>query len=98
MLQPGSGFVLPAQAGDQIPSKRGDAVRATADQLHQLNIVTVESYPFRVEKYAVGLIALNEDESTVVSSPFAGRVTRLIAKIGDKVRRGDPLLEIDSRD
>jgi cobalt-zinc-cadmium efflux system membrane fusion protein len=31
-----------------------------------------------------------------VLSPFSGRVTRLIAKIGDDVKRGDPLFEIDS--
>jgi cobalt-zinc-cadmium efflux system membrane fusion protein len=31
-----------------------------------------------------------------VLTPFSGRVTRLIAKIGDEVKRGDPLFEIDS--
>ena len=29
-------------------------------------------------------------------SPFSGRVIRLIANVGNQVRRGDPLLEIDS--
>ncbi len=38
----------------------------------------------------------NEDASTIVLTPFSGRVTRLIAKVGDQVKRGDPLLEIDS--
>ncbi len=31
-----------------------------------------------------------------VLTPFSGRVTRLIAKVGDVVKRGDPLFEIDS--
>jgi cobalt-zinc-cadmium efflux system membrane fusion protein len=31
-----------------------------------------------------------------VLTPFSGRVTRLIAKPGDEVKRGDPLFEIDS--
>ena len=66
--------------------------------MHQLGIVKVELYPFRVQKIAIGQIAYNEDASTVVLSPFSGRVTRLIAKIGDKVKPGDPLLEIDSTD
>ena len=48
------------------------------------------------EKQAIGQIAFNEDASTLVLTPFSGRVTRLIAKIGDEVKRGDPLFEIDS--
>ena len=56
----------------------------------------VELYPFRVQKLAIGQIAYNEDTSTAVLTPFPGRVTRLIAKVGDTVNRGDPLFEIDS--
>ena len=77
-------------------SKDRDTVRVTADQMHQLDIVKVELYPFRVQKFAVGQIAYNEDTSTAVMTPFSGRVTRLIAKIGDQVNRGAALFEIDS--
>lgn len=81
------------------PPQRGVAVvRVTNDQLHQLNVEKVELYPFRVQKPAIGQISYNEDLSTVVLTPFPGRVTRLVAKIGDKVQRGDPLFEIDSSD
>src|SRR5712675_1053740 len=76
--------------------KNGDSVRVTADQMHQLNVVKVELYPFRVQKLAIGQIAYNEDTSTAVLAPFSGRVTGLVAKIGDQVKRGDPLFEIDS--
>jgi len=78
------------------PSKSGDNIRITNEQTRQLNIVTVELYLFRVQRPAIGQIAFNEDASTVVLSPFSGRVTRLIAKIGDDVKAGDPLFEIDS--
>jgi cobalt-zinc-cadmium efflux system membrane fusion protein len=64
--------------------------------MHQLEIVKVELCSFRLFKPAIGQIAFNEDASTVVLSPFSGRATRLIAKIGDDVKRGDPLFEIDS--
>ena len=47
-------------------------------------------------KSAIGQIAFNEDASTAVLSPFSGRVTRLLKKIGDDVKRGEPLFEIDS--
>ena len=78
------------------PSKSGDNIRITKEQTRQLNIVSVELYLFRVQRPAIGQIAFNEDASTVVLSPFSGRVTRLIAKIGDDVKSGDPLFEIDS--
>ena len=71
-------------------------VRASADQLHQLEIAKVGTFLFRVERRAIGRIAYNDDASTPVLTPFSGRVTRLIAKIGDVVKRGDPLFEIDS--
>jgi cobalt-zinc-cadmium efflux system membrane fusion protein len=58
--------------------------------------VNVESHAFLDRRSAIGQIAFNEDASTPVLTPFSGRVTRLIAKIGDRVKRGDPLLEIDS--
>jgi cobalt-zinc-cadmium efflux system membrane fusion protein len=78
------------------PGKSGETIRVTEDQTHQLDIVPVQLYLFRVQKPAIGQIAFNEDASTVVHSPFSGRVTRLIAKIGDDVKRGDALFEIDS--
>jgi cobalt-zinc-cadmium efflux system membrane fusion protein len=81
---------------EKTSGKTADGVRVTEDQSHQLEIVKVKLQPFRVQKSAIGQIAFNEDASTVVLTPFSGRVTRLIAKLGDQVKRGDPLFEIDS--
>src|SRR5215470_20080715 len=77
-------------------AKNGEVVRVGADQMHQLTIVPVKPHTFRQLKTAVGQIAFNEDASTIVLTPFSGRVTKLIAKVGDTVKRGDPLFEIDS--
>jgi membrane fusion protein, heavy metal efflux system len=77
-------------------TKGADFVRVVPDQLHQLEVVKVESFTFLDQRSAIGQIAFNEDASTPVLTPFSGRVTRLIAKVGDPVKRGDPLLEIDS--
>jgi cobalt-zinc-cadmium efflux system membrane fusion protein len=77
-------------------AKNPDIVRVNVDQLHQLSIVPVATERFSIQKLAVGQIAFNEDASTVVLTPFSGRVTRLIARIGEEVKRGDPLFEIDS--
>jgi cobalt-zinc-cadmium efflux system membrane fusion protein len=78
------------------PAKDPNIIQVSADQMHQLSIVTVEPYPFRVQKQAIGQIAFNEDASTVVTTPFSGRVIRVLAKIGEQVKKGDPLFEIDS--
>ena len=76
--------------------KGADFLRVVPDQMHQLQIVKVRTYAFRAQTSAIGQIGYNEDASTVVLTPFSGRVTRLIARLGDQVKRGDPLLEIDS--
>jgi cobalt-zinc-cadmium efflux system membrane fusion protein len=78
------------------PVKGADFLRVVADQMHQLEIVKVGTYAFRAQRSAIGQIGYNEDASTIVLTPFSGRVTRLIAKPGDPVKSGDPLLEIDS--
>lgn len=78
------------------PMKGPDFVRVVPDQMHQLEVVKVESRTFLDQRSAIGQIAFNEDASTIVLTPFSGRVTRLIAKVGDQVSRGDSLLEIDS--
>ena len=92
----GAESVASADAGGKGAAKNPDVVRVSASQLHQLGIVPVVTDQLRIQKPAIGQIAFNEDASTVVATPFSGRVTRLIAKIGDDVKRGDPLFEIDS--
>jgi membrane fusion protein, heavy metal efflux system len=78
------------------PPKEPNIVRVSADQMHQLSVAAVEPRAFRVHKPAIGQIAFNEDASTLVFTPFSGRVTRVLAKVGEEVKRGDPLFEIDS--
>ena len=86
--------------GSSIPAAaqppKDNSIRVTPDQMHQLDVVKVEPRAFRLEKSAIGQIAYNEDVSTAVLAPFAGRVTRLIARLGERVPQGAPLLEIDS--
>lgn len=72
------------------------SVRVTPDQMHQLELVKVGLCSFRHQKTAIGQIAFNENTSTNVFTPFSGRVTKLMAQVGDQVKRGDALFEIDS--
>jgi cobalt-zinc-cadmium efflux system membrane fusion protein len=71
-------------------------VTVTGDQMRQLDIAPAKAKSFAASKSAIGQIAFNEDASTAVLSPFSGRVTRLLRKIGDDVKRGEALFEIDS--
>ena len=96
MLLLGWGHLAWAQVPPKSPTKSTAVLRVSADRMRQLEIAKVGLCAFRQLKPAIGQIAFNEDASTVVLTPFSGRVIKLLAKVGDEVKRGDPLFEIDS--
>ena len=53
---------------------------------------------FRAEHITEGKIAVNEDSSTPIFSPYAGRVTKLLVKPSEVVERGQPLFVIEATD
>src|SRR5450755_2899668 len=53
---------------------------------------------FRAEHTTEGKIAVNEDSSTPIFSPYAGRVTKLLVKPSDVVERGQPLFIVEATD
>jgi cobalt-zinc-cadmium efflux system membrane fusion protein len=53
---------------------------------------------FRAEHITEGKIAVNEDSSTPVFSPYAGRVAKLLVKPSDTVQRGEALFVIEATD
>jgi cobalt-zinc-cadmium efflux system membrane fusion protein len=61
-----------------------------------LKLAAVRQVAFRDERVTDGKIATNEDTTTPVFSPYSGRVSRLIAKPGDHVERGQPLFAIEA--
>jgi len=73
-------------------------VRLPETQIPHIILATVSLQGFREEKTATGKIAFNEEVMTPVFSPYAGRVTRVIAKPGDSVKPGSPLLELYTPD
>ena len=67
-------------------------------QWASLTIEPVSELTFRAEHLTEGKIAVDEDRATLVYSPYAGRVIKLLAKPGDMVVAGQPLFVVESPD
>ncbi|HYR66351.1 MAG TPA: efflux RND transporter periplasmic adaptor subunit [Reyranella sp.] len=79
------------------PSRDADgAFRPSDTQWASLRLATVRQVAFRDERATDGKIAINEDTTTPVFSPYSGRVSKLIARPGDLVERGQPLFAIEA--
>jgi membrane fusion protein, heavy metal efflux system len=70
----------------------------TAAEWASLTIEPVSEQAFRAERITEGKIAVNEESSTPIFSPYAGRVTKLLVKPSDTVERGQPLFVIEATD
>jgi cobalt-zinc-cadmium efflux system membrane fusion protein len=63
-----------------------------------LAIEPAQAHQFRFEFNTEGKIAVNDDSSTPIYSPYAGRVMKLLAKPGEYVKRGEPLFILEATD
>ena len=70
----------------------------TPSEWATLTIEPVVERAFRAEHVTEGKVSVDEDRSTPVFSPYAGRVTRLLARPGDHVNEGQPLFVIEAAD
>jgi cobalt-zinc-cadmium efflux system membrane fusion protein len=68
----------------------------TKVQWRALKIEPVVSVTFHSESITEGNIAIDDDLTTPVFSPFSGRVVRLAARLGDTVERGAPLFALEA--
>jgi len=63
-----------------------------------LTIEPITERIFRAETVTEGKVAVDEDKSTPVFSPYAGRVMKLMVRPGDNVTQGQPLFVIEAAD
>ena len=70
----------------------------TTAEWASLTFEAVNERTFRAETVTEGKVAVDEDRSTPVFSPYAGRVTKLLARPGDQVKQGQPLFVIEAAD
>lgn len=72
--------------------------RPNPAQRAALEIAPVRALMFRPEGTAEGRIALNDDDNVPVTSPYSGRVTKVLVRAGDEVKAGDVLLTMEATD
>ena len=72
------------------------AFKPTEAQFKGLTIATVDAVNFHSESITEGNIALDDDLTTPVFSPYSGRVVKLIARLGDAISRGAPLFAVEA--
>jgi membrane fusion protein, heavy metal efflux system len=91
-----------ASAQPASPAPASNAAPATVTlepgQLGAIQIGTVGTYSFPIERQAVGSIDYDEDLSVPVFSVYQGKIINAFAYLGDDVKKGQPLYTIDSPD
>lgn len=73
------------------------AFPADSPQLKNIQTIKVEG-PQQRELQVPGRLVWDEDRTVRIFTPFAGRVTRIIAKVGDRVNAGQAIAELTSPD
>jgi membrane fusion protein, heavy metal efflux system len=91
----------PAKGHSEVSSRARDGLQRytpTPAEWASLSLQPVAERAFRAEYVTEGKIAIDEDRSTPVFSPYTGRVTKLLARPGDSVVKGQPLFVIEAAD
>jgi cobalt-zinc-cadmium efflux system membrane fusion protein len=73
-------------------------VTLTAAQLQHITLATVTPADFHKAIEAAGIVDFDNDQSTGVTSPISGLVTRLLVTPGQQVAAGQALAMVDSSD
>ena len=80
-----------AAVADPAPSA---GFQPTTAQWDALKIEPIGKLRFDSVLVADGVVATNDNATAAVFSPFSGRVTTILAQLGQTVRRGDPLARL----
>jgi cobalt-zinc-cadmium efflux system membrane fusion protein len=82
-------------ADPPLPANR---VRLAADQLGQIRIEEISTHPPVDTIAATGTVEFNGDRTARILPPVSGQVRNLRVNVGDVVKEGDTLFEINSRE
>jgi len=95
----GTRLLGPAEETADVPAIQAapdGSFTPTSQQWASFTIAPAQEMTFRVVKETEGKIAIDDDLTTPVFSPFSGRVTKLFAKAGNPVKAGDPLMAVQA--
>ena len=99
------GFSQPVQTGSAASASQATNAAAGAGtvdlspgQLNSIKLEPVGTYPFPMEKEAVGSISFVDDLTVQVFPPYQGKLLKAFAELGDEVQKGQTLYTIDSPD
>ena len=90
----GADRVVTSTAPDRAPA--ADAFTPTREQADGFRMATVADVAMRSEEVTDGLIVTNDNATVSVFSPYSGRVSKVIARLGDSVRKGDALMAVEA--
>jgi membrane fusion protein, heavy metal efflux system len=85
-------------SGPQTASISASNVKLTPAQRANIRLYTVAPSPFRKTVEATGVVDFDNDQATSVLAPFSGPVSRLLVSLGEHVKQGQPLADVDSPD
>ncbi len=87
----------PRSAHHALSSKPSNVTLTPAQRQH-IAIYKVEPASYRKSVIANGVVEFDKDQSTTILAPISGPVTRLLATLGQKVKKGTPLATVASPD
>jgi len=73
-------------------------VTLTAAQRQKIRLYSVAASKFHKTIETTGIVDFDNDQATGVLAPFSGPVSRLLVSLGDRVKQGEALAEVDSPD
>jgi membrane fusion protein, heavy metal efflux system len=73
-------------------------VKLTPAQRQNIHVYTVARSAYHKTIETSGAVDFDNDQATSVLAPFSGPVSRLLVSLGERVKKGDALAEVDSPD
>lgn len=93
-----SGCSDPSDTSPPTPAVKASNVTLTAAQRQKIQLYPVALAKFHRTVESSGAVDFDNDQATSVLAPFSGPVSKLLVSLGDRVKKGDPLAEVDSPD